>query len=315
MRSILSNTLSKVTLVAALGLGFMNSAAEAAEFRTKTGLSTSTRLNYNDPSIWEFKADPNALIWTPAGVNGPGINDDVTINGEYKLYLTKASYSKDLTFETPLGNNYSLTYLDLNGFDFTANANVVINNTRNNQEAAIVLTGGNFYYGGTISYATPGNPTPNATTMIASTVSSNDKLTAAPQAPGQTTPGGTKITPLPVELVSFTAAKRNGEVALAWETASEQNNTGFEVQSSVDGKNFEAVAFVASKNGNATSLQRYAYSHKTAGKEGLVYYRLKQVDMDGTVEYFTAKVVDLGRATASVNKGQLVGWLILLSGC
>ena len=103
------------------------------------------------------------------------------------------------------------------------------------------------------------------------------------------------MTPLPVELVSFTAAKKNNEVALTWETASEKNNTGFEVQASADGKNYEALAFVASQNGNATSAQRYAYTHKTGNREGLMYYRLKQVDMDGTFEYYNAKVVDLGR--------------------
>ena len=109
------------------------------------------------------------------------------------------------------------------------------------------------------------------------------------------------MTPLPVELVSFAAAKKNAEVLLTWETASEKNNTGFEVQASTDGKNYEALAFVASQNGNATSAQRYAYTHKTGNREGLMYYRLKQVDMDGTFEYYNAKVVDLGRFATTVN--------------
>ncbi len=108
------------------------------------------------------------------------------------------------------------------------------------------------------------------------------------------------LTTLPVELLSFKAVKKNAEVALTWETASEKNNTGFEVQSSTDGKNYERIGFVASANGTSSSLQRYAYTDKISNKEGLVYYRLKQIDLDGTFEFFTAKVVDLGRLGTAI---------------
>ena len=106
---------------------------------------------------------------------------------------------------------------------------------------------------------------------------------------------GGSIFPLPVELLYFNAVKKPGEVVLTWETASEKNNTGFEVQSSADGKNYEAIEFVATQNGNATVNQKYTYSDKITDKEGLVYYRLKQIDLDGTVSYYPAKAVDLGK--------------------
>ncbi len=119
---------------------------------------------------------------------------------------------------------------------------------------------------------------------------------------------GGGINPLPVELVNFNAVKKNSEVALTWETASEKNNTGFEVQSSMDGKNFEKIGFVASQNNTSSSLQRYAFTDKVSNKEGMVYYRLKQIDLDGTVAFYNAKVVDLGRfsyvATAYPNPFQ-----------
>lgn len=105
------------------------------------------------------------------------------------------------------------------------------------------------------------------------------------------------ITPLPVELTSFTAIKKNAEVALSWETASEKNCQGFEIQTSADGKNYKALDFINSANGNSASAQRYAYTHKTGSREGLIYYRLKQVDLDGKATYYHAKVVDLGRFT------------------
>lgn len=111
---------------------------------------------------------------------------------------------------------------------------------------------------------------------------------------------GGLINPLPVELVWFEAVKKAGEVALSWETASEKNNAGFEVQVSADGKQFEALDFVASQNGNAGYSQRYAYSRKTESREGLVYYRLKQIDLNGAVAFYPAKVVDLGRFKPTV---------------
>src|SRR6476660_2627198 len=92
-----------------------------------------------------------------------------------------------------------------------------------------------------------------------------------------TTIQGGAINPLPVELVSFNALKKDKEVNLTWETASEKNNQGFEVQVSADGKNYETLGFVASQNGNANFSQRYAYTDKVAGQEGLMYYRLKQI--------------------------------------
>ncbi len=107
--------------------------------------------------------------------------------------------------------------------------------------------------------------------------------------------------PLPVELVSFKAVKKNAEVLLTWETASEKNNIGFEVQSSTDGKNYERIGFVASANGTSSSLQRYAFTDKASNKEGLAYYRLKQIDLDGTFEFFASKVVDLGRTGSAVS--------------
>ena len=113
---------------------------------------------------------------------------------------------------------------------------------------------------------------------------------------------GTGLNPLPVELMAFNAVKKNNDVALTWETASEKNCKGFEIQSSADGKNYEALDFVASQNGNTSYSQRYAYTDRIVKKEGLMYYRLKQIDLDGTVAYSQAKVVDLGRFnyTASV---------------
>ena len=89
--------------------------------------------------------------------------------------------------------------------------------------------------------------------------------------------------PLPVELTSFEVLVKGENVLLTWETASELNNAGFEVEKSKDGVVWNKIGFVA---GNGTTLitQQYAFEDLSAAP-GLWYYRLKQVDFDGQFEY------------------------------
>jgi len=89
--------------------------------------------------------------------------------------------------------------------------------------------------------------------------------------------------PLPVELSAFTIkdAKKN-TVELDWITISEKNNYGFYVQKSADGKtDFGTLGFVP---GNGTSLSTHTYSY-TDNVAPFTFYRLKQVDLDGSIQY------------------------------
>jgi len=92
----------------------------------------------------------------------------------------------------------------------------------------------------------------------------------------------------PVELMLFTGAVLDGEVTLNWRTASETSNAGFEVQKSTDGKTFARIAFIPG-NGSTTQEHRYSYTDGLAAKS---WYRLKQVDYDGTSEYSQVLVFD-----------------------
>ena len=84
---------------------------------------------------------------------------------------------------------------------------------------------------------------------------------------------------LPVTLVNFSATASNGLVALNWSTATELNNKGFEIFRSVDGTNFTSIGFVAGA-GNSNLLLKYKFTDNP-GLSGNVFYRLKQVDLDG----------------------------------
>ncbi len=96
---------------------------------------------------------------------------------------------------------------------------------------------------------------------------------------------------LPVELTTFTATA-NGNVAdLRWETASETNNTGFEVQMD-NGSGFAFVDFV---QGAGTTLEATSYAFRVADlAAGSYRFRLKQVDLDGSFEF--SPVVELSVA-------------------
>ena len=90
-------------------------------------------------------------------------------------------------------------------------------------------------------------------------------------------------TPLPIELIDFKATKQGKSVLLEWETASEINNSQFEVQQSIDGINFITIDIIA---GAGTSSEHLYYStwHRNP-ENGINYYRLKQIDFDGEFEY------------------------------
>lgn len=89
---------------------------------------------------------------------------------------------------------------------------------------------------------------------------------------------------LPVSLNSFTAKTINGNIAINWSTASEQNNKYFEILRSIDGVSFTKIGEMAGKN-NSNSLNKYSFTDYTP-ISGTNYYQLKQVDINGESEIF-----------------------------
>jgi hypothetical protein len=87
--------------------------------------------------------------------------------------------------------------------------------------------------------------------------------------------------PLPVELTGFEARRQNQEAELSWTTASEKDNRGFEVQLSTDGREFRPLHFIIPASPNSSSPRSYGYTDREAGKQGLRYYRLRQIDLNG----------------------------------
>lgn len=95
---------------------------------------------------------------------------------------------------------------------------------------------------------------------------------------------------LPVELVSFKGESRGDGNLLSWKTASERNNSHFEIEKSIDGKNYKKIGQV---KGSGDSYIPVVYNftdlHLTSP---IAYYRLKQVDFNGEHEY--SKIIFIG---------------------
>jgi uncharacterized repeat protein (TIGR01451 family) len=106
--------------------------------------------------------------------------------------------------------------------------------------------------------------------------------------------------PLPVVLTAFTAsAVQNRDAQLAWTTASEVNSATFEVERSFDGLSFAKIGQVAAK-GTSLTPTTYALTDNgvAARAQGPVYYRLKQVDLDGKTAYSPVRTLSFLKAAS-----------------
>ena len=104
-------------------------------------------------------------------------------------------------------------------------------------------------------------------------------------------------TPLPVELVSFTASYIAPTVSLSWQTASETNCLGFEVQRSDDGQTFAPLVRLVA-NGSTSAGQHYGANDRAPFSR--VYYRLRVINTDSTSQYSPVVSVAPPRPVATV---------------
>jgi hypothetical protein len=106
---------------------------------------------------------------------------------------------------------------------------------------------------------------------------------------------GTSVgNPLPVKLGAFNAMLLEKDVRLNWITHTEINSKQFEIEFSLDGKNFKQIGAVRS-SGNSKTTKSYEFIHLQAASylesSPTIYYRLKMVDRDGTYEY--SKIINV----------------------
>ncbi|MBO0359056.1 T9SS type A sorting domain-containing protein [Hymenobacter sp. BT186] len=137
-------------------------------------------------------------------------------------------------------------------------------------------------------------------TVAATTVSPGGTYTGTGSVPGSNYLGATSTAedvsvarPLPVELKHFSALAIRQDASLTWTTASERNSDRFYVERSLDGAHFEVVG---SRKAQGYSSTDYTYQYLDANAAlqavaSVVYYRLHQVDADGTSSYSPVRMV------------------------
>jgi Secretion system C-terminal sorting domain len=103
--------------------------------------------------------------------------------------------------------------------------------------------------------------------------------------------------PTPVKLLTFGATKFNTDILVKWETAQELNNSHFIIERSSDGISFSSVGQVKG-NENSNVIVAYNFLDVNAPTVNL-YYRLKQVDVDGTFTYSDVVLVRAGKSSNS----------------
>jgi hypothetical protein len=105
---------------------------------------------------------------------------------------------------------------------------------------------------------------------------------------------------LPVKLIDFTARYTKPNVVLEWSTAQEHNFSHFIVEHSTDGQDFTQTALVFGV-GESDSKINYSYTDKDMkGRGGIIYYRLKEVDIDGAFKYSNIRIVRLDEENTSI---------------
>jgi hypothetical protein len=106
-------------------------------------------------------------------------------------------------------------------------------------------------------------------------------------------------TPLAVELSSFTGQVANKDVVLRWNTITEENSYGFEIERKLNSENgiqnaeWYKIAFIESY-GNSNSPREYSFVDKNVAPSGEYLYRLKMIDLDGSIQY--SNIVKVNRA-------------------
>jgi hypothetical protein len=109
----------------------------------------------------------------------------------------------------------------------------------------------------------------------------NDAPITGPQMASATSGGFSAFasSPLPVKFIGFAVTSQNNNVLIQWSTSEEINANMYEVERSEDGSSWSTIAYV-SAIGNSSAVNNYSYTDKNITAK-VVYYRIKEVDIDG----------------------------------
>ena len=173
----------------------------------------------------------------------------------------------------------------------TLSANTILNLTSN---SSVRLNSGTIY-----------GTTTNQRILIGTTVKyrgnvdgAKTGLSIADNTTGVAPNGFRDLTTLPVNFTSFYINKSAQTIQLSWSTDNETNNSHFEVERSSNGTTWEKIA-VINAGINSNNSNNYSYNDKTISGP-VVYYRLRQVDMDGRSIFSSIRMIRSGEVMSAV---------------
>lgn len=214
-------------------------------------------------------------IWGGALPSKPNISaSNLTItnisNTSVKLSWTSGNGYRRIVLAKPAS---AINGLPVDTVNYLANANITIapqttasnyivyNGTGSSVTITNLLAGVNYYYA-VIEY----NGWYNTTNYFTAGASLINAVT------------------LPVNWLNFAGNRNKNTIDLDWQTASEKNNVGFYIERSTDGNTFDEIGFVRGQL-NSNVVSTYTFTDQDAASNLTLYYRLKQIDVDGRYSY------------------------------
>jgi hypothetical protein len=208
-----------------------------------------------------------------------------------------------------VGNNMDITnstYMEFHGTVATiqntlsqnASSNIVLDDRAQLSGNTIILTNSSNVFGegegGILNFQNSTLNSGSCVTCITTEICYYGQGEETPQ--GLDLKTGASGALLPVELIFFSATERNRGVELQWATASEIDNDYFQLEQSTDGRNWTKIAELSGQ-GTTNETTHYHYTDNRNYSSKLSYYRLLQVDFDGTSTYSDIQVIEFETAS------------------
>jgi len=260
---------------------------KAVDAQPSNGTFTTIELTSNSPSC-----DDNSLAYASQSWT----NSDAPLQASYSLEYTLTASSGFEANVTELAADVSRSsqgpdsaafYLSLDGAAYTQTGGVVEVTTTSSTMSITIdqTTADNGSLAVRIAFWSAGNSGANSKIFI-------DNV--------QTSGSISAVAVLPITLLDFYGETKDQKVILHWMTATETNNSHFEIQRSGDLQDIETIGFVNGQ-GNSNRITQYVLEDNSP-LSNKPYYRLAQVDYDGKTTYFDWIKVSMTAKNANMVK-------------
>ncbi len=262
----------------------------------KLGLASATGAQHN------FHEIRNLIITTPG---------NISVDKQGPEYINLNGGHNSLNYDITVSNGSTIALNDIQvrdllpaGYTLSVDTGITIENYGNPANTVSNLTVSNGVLSGTASIAADAEVTLHLRGVIngltaGQSIRNTVRISSASIQDQDTTNNVDTVytmvqAPLPVTLSSFVASPSGNDVQLSWITSMEINNDHFEIERGTDGRHFQTIGSV---KGSGDSKEQHQYAMRDADAmaqpAGMLYYRLKQIDRDGSSEYSIVRQVSL----------------------